>query len=239
MKSTTNKIFVFDVGNTLIAKPSNRMASVLVNDLSAIKNAGNVIGIATMRNLAKLNELIAQVNFDFIIALNGAYVECENKILLDSPIDRKELIQITNTLNYYNANYNLYAKSSIVNSTDQRDFVYGVELMDCSNYIDSIRTQFPNFTFHIWKKGKTCDIHSINVSKSIAMKKVCEHFGIPLQNSIAFGDGFNDIELFELCGVSVAMETAPCELKQIATFNTKSVKVNGVSWALKHFPLWS
>ncbi|MBL7766978.1 MAG: HAD-IIB family hydrolase [Chitinophagaceae bacterium] len=238
MKYTTHKIFVFDVGNTLIAKPSNRMVSVLVNDLSAIKNAGNVIGIATMRNLEMLNEIISQVNFDFIIALNGAYVECENKILLDSPIDIKELIQITNMLNHYSANYNLYTKSRIVNLTEQRDIVYGIELKDCSNYIDSLRSQFTNFTFHIWEKGKTCDIHSINVSKSIAMKQVCEHFGIPLQNSIAFGDGFNDFELFKLCGVSVAMETAPSELKQIATFITKSVTDNGVSWALKQFPLW-
>lgn len=237
MKSTTHKIFVFDVGNTLIAKPSNRMVSALVNDLSAIKNAGNVIGIATMRNLAMLKELTAQVNFDFIIALNGAYVECENKILLDVPIDSKELIQITNTLNSNNIPYNLYAKSNIINSTEQRDFVYGIELKDCSNFIDSLRTQFPTFTFHIWEKGKTCDMHSINVSKSIAMKKVCEHFETSLQNTIAFGDGFNDIELFKLCGVSVAMETAPNELKQIATFLTKSVTDNGVSWALKYFPL--
>lgn len=237
MNSTTHKIFVFDVGNTLIAKPSNRMVPVLVNDLSALKNAGSIIGIATMRNLAMLNELIAQVNFDFIIALNGAYVVCENKILLDSPIDSKELIIITNTLDSNNIHCKLYAKTKIINSIEQRDFVYGIELKECSNYIDSLRKQFPNFTFHIWENGKTCDIHSINVSKSIAMKKVCKHFGISLQNSIAFGDGFNDIDLFKLCGVSVAMETAPRELKQIATFLTKSVTDNGVNWALKHFPL--
>lgn len=237
MKSTTHKIFVFDVGNTLIAKPSNLMVSALVNDLSALKNAGNIIGIATMRNLAMLNELISQVNFDFIIALNGAYVECETEILLDSPIDSKELIQITKTLDSNNAHYKIYAKSNIINSTEQRDFVYGIELKECSNYIDSLRTQFPNFTFHIWEKGKTCDMHSIYVSKSIAMKQVCEYFGTSLQNTIAFGDGFNDIELFKLCEVSVAMGTAPNELKQIATFITKSVTDNGVSWALKHFPL--
>ncbi len=237
MKNTTHKIFVFDVGNTLIAKPSNRMVSALVNDLSALKNAGNVIGIATMRNLAMLNELIAQVGFDFIIALNGAYIECENQILLDSPVENKDLIQIKNTLNSNNLHYNLYAKYNIINSTNQLEFVYGIELKDCSNFIDSLRTQFPTFIFHIWEKGKTCDIHSKNVSKSIAIKKVCEHFGISLENTIAFGDGFNDIELFQLCGVSVAMETAPNELKQIATFLTKSVTDNGVSWALKNLPL--
>ena len=237
MKSTTHKIFVFDVGNTLIAKPSNRMVSELVNDLSALKNAGNLIGIATMRNLPMLNELIAQVNFDFIIALNGAYIECENKILLDSPIDSKELIQITNTLDSNKLQYNLYAKSNIIDSAEQIEAFYGIELKNCSNFIDSLKAHFPTFTFHIWEKGKTCDIHSISVSKSIAMKKVCEYFGIPLKNSIAFGDGFNDIELFKLCGVSIAMETAPNELKQIATFLTKSVTDNGVSWALKHFRL--
>jgi HAD superfamily hydrolase (TIGR01484 family) len=237
MKSKKHKVFVFDVGNTLIAKPSNCMVAELVNDVSALKNAGNVIGIATMRNLAMLNELIAQVNFDFIIPLNGAYVECENQILLDSPIESKDLIQIIDTLNSYNVNYNLYKKSNITNSAEQLDFVYGIELKNCSNFIDSLISQFPIFTFHIWEKGKTCDIQSLNVSKSMAIKKVCEHFEIPLQNSIAFGDGFNDIDLFKLCGVSVAMETAPNELKQIATFITKSVTDNGVSWALKHFPL--
>jgi hypothetical protein len=237
MKNAMRKIFVFDVGNTLIEKPSNLMAIELAKDLSELKSKENIIGIATMRNLAMLNELIAQVNFDFIIALNGAYVECENKILLDSPIDNNELIKITATLNSNNAHYNLYAKSNIIKSAEQREFVYGIELKECSNFIDSLKEQFPTLTFHIWEKGKTCDIHSKKVSKSIAMKLVCEHFNVQLQNSIAFGDGFNDIELFNLCGVTVAMETAPNELKQVATFITKSVKENGVSWALENYIL--
>jgi HAD superfamily hydrolase (TIGR01484 family) len=235
MKKVRRKIFVFDVGNTLIEKPSNRMASALAKDLSKLKSKGNIIGIATMRNLTMLRELIAQVNFDFIIALNGAYVECENKVLFDSPINSHELILITATLNSNNANYDLYTKSNIIKSAEQGEFVYGIELKDCSNFIDSLKTEFPRLTFHIWEKGKTCDIHSKMVSKSIAMKLVCEHFKVPVQNSIAIGDGFNDIELFNLCGVSVAMETAPNELKQIATFITKSVKENGVSWALEKF----
>jgi hypothetical protein len=237
MKNKMHKIFVFDVGNTLVEKPSNRMVSSLVDDLSALQERGNVIGIATMRNLAMLDELIAQVNFDYIIALNGAYVECKKIILIDTPIDSKELTQITNVLDSNKIKYNLYTKSNILNSSEQREIVYGIELKDCSEVIDSLRKHFLSFAFHIWEKGKTCDIHSINVSKSKGMKKVCSYFEIPLQNSIAFGDGFNDIELFKLCRVSIAMATAPDELKQRATFLTKSVKDNGVSWALKHFRL--
>ena len=237
MKIKAQKIFVFDVGNTLVDKPSNRMVSTLVDDLSALRERGNIIGVATMRNLAMLSELLTQVNFDFIIALNGAYVACGNKTLIDNPIDSTNLAQIIKTLDDKKTKYKLYTKHNIQTSTEQIENVYGIELEDCSDVVDDLKAYFPSLVFHVWEKGKTCDIHSIHVSKSKGMKEVCSYFDIPIVNSIAFGDGFNDVELFKLCGISVAMETAPDELKLIASYITKSVQANGISWALKHFKL--
>lgn len=237
MKNKENKIYVFDVGNTLIDKPSNRMVPELVDDLFALQERGNIIGVATMRNMAMLNELLAQVNFDFIIALNGAYVECKNVTIFDKPIDCNELAPITISLDSSKIEYVLYSKINVHTSIIQNENIYGIELKHCSDVIQSLKMDFPLFTFHVWEEGITCDIHSINVSKGKGMQEVCRYFNIPLQNSIAFGDGFNDAELFRLCGISIAMGTSPEELKSLATFVTKSVNENGVSWALNKFKI--
>lgn len=234
MKNNTQKIYVFDVGNTLIEKPSNFMVSELVSDLVTLQKNGNLIGIATMRNLTMLKDLITQVKFDFIIALNGAYVVCGNEILIDYPININELSQIRNTLDHLQMDYKLFTKDTIQTSKEFNEIVYGIEIKNCHNVIYDLERKYPSFTFHIWEKGKTCDVHSINVSKSKGMEIVCNYFDISLQKSIAFGDGFNDVELFKVTRLSVAMDTAPEELKNIASFITKSVTENGVSWALKN-----
>jgi hydroxymethylpyrimidine pyrophosphatase-like HAD family hydrolase len=237
MNNSLQNIYVFDVGNTLIEKPSTIMVSTLAYDLIALQKSGNIIGIATMRNLTMLKELIAQVKFDFIIALNGAYVQCGNEVIVDKPIESKDFIQIKKALDYKQVQYKFYTKNSILNQEESNEKVYGIELKECYDFVDELKASFPSFVFHIWEKGKSCDIHSIDVSKGKAIEKVCNYFGIPIQKSIAFGDGFNDIEMFKVCGKSIAMETAPDQLKQVATFVTKSVKENGVSWALKQLQL--
>ncbi|ATA90462.1 HAD family hydrolase [Capnocytophaga stomatis] len=237
MKNREQKIFVFDVGNTLIEKPNNHMNFELIQDLFTLQKQGNLIGLATMRNLTMLEKLISQLRFDFIIALNGAYVICKNNILIDSPIDDFELIQFLNILKSKEIQYELYKKYNITNSIEEEGCVYGIKIKNCSDHIDFLRENFHSFIFYSWEDGKICDVHSTNTSKSKAMELVCNYYNISLQNSIVFGDGFNDIDLFKLCNISVAMETAPDELKQVASFVTKSVSNNGVSWALKHLQL--
>lgn len=48
------------------------------------------------------------------------------------------------------------------------------------------------------------------------MLKVCEHLGIPLEDSVGFGDSMNDKEMLEVAGLSVCMENGSAEMKKIA-----------------------
>ncbi|MCM3601379.1 Cof-type HAD-IIB family hydrolase [Robertmurraya korlensis] len=50
----------------------------------------------------------------------------------------------------------------------------------------------------------------------------------------AFGDGGNDLPMFEISTASVAMENAPTEVKEKATYVTKSNDEDGVSHAIYH-----
>ena len=52
------------------------------------------------------------------------------------------------------------------------------------------------------------------LTKGLGVKKICEHLGIDLSQTIAFGDNFNDFEMLKTAGPAFAMENSPAEFKK-------------------------
>jgi hypothetical protein len=52
-----------------------------------------------------------------------------------------------------------------------------------------------------------------------------------------FGDDFGDIDMFKECKYGVALGNGKKEVKEIATFVTKTIDESGVAHALKHFKI--
>lgn len=74
-------------------------------------------------------------------------------------------------------------------------------------------------------------------SKGKALKYLCEDYGIPREEVIAFGDQLNDITLLEYAGFSVAVANANAELKGLADYVCESVSDDGVAKTLIKFCL--
>ena len=64
------------------------------------------------------------------------------------------------------------------------------------------------------------DITNKGVSKGTAINKVFEKFGIVRNEALAFGDNFNDIEMFKEVHYSYAMKNASDEVKKFANYVT-------------------
>ena len=77
------------------------------------------------------------------------------------------------------------------------------------------------------------DVMPKGVTKAEAIKEIVKYLGINLSETIAFGDGMNDIEMFQTVNYKVAMENAVQELKNMADIITKSNNESGVAVALK------
>ncbi|MCH5179752.1 MAG: HAD family phosphatase [Erysipelotrichales bacterium] len=60
------------------------------------------------------------------------------------------------------------------------------------------------------------EIYFNYVSKASGLEYIAKLFNIPTQNIIAFGDAQNDIEMFNLSGISVAMQNADDDTKKHA-----------------------
>lgn len=72
------------------------------------------------------------------------------------------------------------------------------------------------------------EINPKGVNKGLGVKKICEHLGIDLSQTIAFGDNFNDFEMLKTAGLAFAMENAPDEFKQNFEHIAPSNDSNGI-----------
>ncbi len=61
------------------------------------------------------------------------------------------------------------------------------------------------------------------------MIEICKREGIAPENTVAFGDSDNDIEMLKAAGLSVAMSNGSEEVRRVATAKTASNDENGFS----------
>ncbi len=71
-------------------------------------------------------------------------------------------------------------------------------------------------------------------SKGTAIKKLCEHYNLPIEQSYAIGDSVNDLDMFYATPNSIAMGNGKA-IHEYASFVTKDITDNGIEFALKHF----
>ncbi|ADC52146.1 hypothetical protein BpOF4_20754 (plasmid) [Alkalihalophilus pseudofirmus OF4] len=79
------------------------------------------------------------------------------------------------------------------------------------------------------------EIMSIGVDKGIALQKICEYYKTTVKNAIVIGDNLNDMPMFKVAGVGIAMGNSAEELIRISTFKTLSNRECGVSYAFCHY----
>ena len=81
------------------------------------------------------------------------------------------------------------------------------------------------------------DIVAPGGGKDLGMDVILEHFGIDLSETMAFGDGENDLPMLRHAGIGVAMGNAEQMVKDEAGYVTGSVDEDGILTALEHFGL--
>ncbi|NLC94564.1 MAG: HAD family hydrolase [Bacilli bacterium] len=79
------------------------------------------------------------------------------------------------------------------------------------------------------------EVYTPETNKGNAMQFICDYYGIPMENTIAIGDGENDVEMLKQAGFGVAMENGHPSVKEVAKFITKANTEDGVAYFLKTF----
>lgn len=75
------------------------------------------------------------------------------------------------------------------------------------------------------------------IHKGTAIKTLLNHLGLTKEQTIAIGDGLNDLEMLEYCAVGIAMGNAKERLKKSADYVTDEVECDGLANSFKKFQL--
>ena len=81
------------------------------------------------------------------------------------------------------------------------------------------------------------ELNSEDAHEGAALLALCQHLNIDPSETIAFGDGLNDISMLRAAGIGIAMENAPQSIKDCADYITDTNDNDGVAQAIARFCL--
>ena len=240
------KALFFDIDGTLVSFKTHKIPQSTVDALEQAKKNGVEVYISTGRpqliinNLGQIEHLI-----DGYITTNGACCFVGDKVVSQHailPEDVKKIIEAADRDDYTDEVYEIFAKGLGV---DCEIFLTDVnELGDeqvlqvtpfCSVEQETLlMPTLRNCTSGRWHPAFT-DITAADADKGKGLHAMADYLGLNIEETMAFGDGGNDISIVREAGTGVAMGNAGDNLKQVADFITTHVDEDGVKNALLHF----
>ena len=79
------------------------------------------------------------------------------------------------------------------------------------------------------------EINDKAATKGEALRFLCRHLGVDVRDTMAFGDGSNDMSMIQAAGIGVAMANADPALRAAADYVTDTNDADGVAKAIARF----
>lgn len=256
------KAVFFDIDGTLVSFKTHRVPDSTIRSLALLRAKGIKVFIATGRQLHSINNL-GDLRFDGYVTLNGGYcLAGKDQVIYKRSIpngDIDALLQYLKTgesfpcafvleddifLNYKNEAVEKVFQLINFPAPPPRPFpdlsgktVYQLIAFFSEGQEARIMSSvLPHCEATRWNPLFT-DVVPAGSTKAVGIDKIIEHYGIALDETMAFGDGGNDMPMLRHAGIGVAMGNAEEEVKQAADYTTSSVDDDGIFRALKHFQI--
>ena len=259
-KAKKTKIVFFDIDDTLRVKATAYMPESIKYVFKSLKEKGIMTGIATGRALYGVVPEIRALEPDYFVTINGTYViDKKATEIVNDPLPRDIVEKYVAWAKSEGIEYGFAGKDKPVVSArcdlidDAMIPIYGVCDVEPDFYLT-------NDVYHMWTFTEnnaqlqlpdelaseirlvpwhehSSDVVKNGISKASGVAHVLESQNLKPINAMMFGDGPNDMEIFDYVGLKIAMGNAVPELKEKADFVTKTVEEDGILYALEELGL--
>lgn len=251
------KAIFFDVDGTLVSFETHTIPQSTLDAVKEVRRKGVKVFIATGRPLPFINNL-GELEYDGIMSVNGAsFITADGDVVYEKPVnkgDTSRMLQYAKVQNMAVA-FATSETAYVINPNKEFDEVFdlldiqrpaelatsdleGKKVMQIIAFFNE--EQEPSIMESVLKG---CDAHRWHphfadcickgTNKATGIDDVIKHYGIHLSETMAFGDGGNDVEMLRHAGVGVAMGNASEEVKKYANIVTDSVDKDGISRILR------
>lgn len=83
------------------------------------------------------------------------------------------------------------------------------------------------------------EINALGATKGQGLRRLADHLGLGIEETMACGDGENDLTMIQMAGIGVAMANGEEALKTLADYVTATNDEDGVAQAIERFALSS
>lgn len=233
--------------------------------IRALQANGDYVFIATGRPYAFLSQAILDFGFDGFILANGAQVIIDGKTIYSNPMDKEYVKKMASELEKLNVQYILEGGTHSYMKEEFKDFFafydevgvsrdnikcnYDIEKIDihkiemlCQSDEDAklcldLITSDPDYDYFASISKNAFELYLKKNTKATGILKAIEYLNIPIENTYAFGDGKNDIEMLSTVGCGIAMGNACDEVKGYANKVTDTVHNDGVAVGIENYIL--
>jgi hypothetical protein len=255
-KISTPKIIFFDIDDTL--SRNGIIAEHNKETLEQLAGTGIKLVISTGRSKAILPaDILALLEadvLDAIICMNGQYNFDKSGRISHYPLSAEQtdkivrLCQQSDLIHKFDSathiawsdendrlrEFNAVTPNSIVDP----EYYKSNTVYQCSVFFNNQQEKMQDVDFaqydlklvHWHQIG--ADILPADASKARGIKDVCKYYAVDASECMAFGDGMNDLEMFDLVGYAVAMGDAKQELIARADFVTGTIEEYGIQAVL-------
>lgn len=260
---TDIKALFFDIDGTLVSFKTHAIPQSAVDALTEAHRRGIRIFISTGRPIAIITNLgqIAPL-IDGYVTTNGAYSFVGADVVACHAMDATDVQAIIADAD--RADYSLIVVGQrrvvVYNRKDivDRIFVHdlGVDALDYSLTLADLKDEpilqmtpfitaeqeallarhVSHCTFGRWHP-EFVDITRDHIDKARGLREMAAHLGLDISQTMAFGDGGNDIPILRQAGIGVAMGNSTAEVQAAANYVTTHIDDDGVARALHHFGL--
>ncbi len=244
------RIAFFDLDGTLLNPKTQAISPNTAAALAQLRQRGIKTCLVTGRSAGSLPEF-ENVSFDALALSNGALCYTKEKIIYSDPVDPRDVAQIIRNADGLGLSVSVAGKDGMSANRYTEDMagyyaLAGLELTVDPNFDQASRE--PVYKVMVGCRqahheallqgtstvklaiswDRAVDIVPKTAGKSAGIRGILAYYGLTPSQAIAFGDSYNDLEMFEAVGHSVAMGNAVDELKSLANEVCLSVSQDGI-----------
>ena len=252
------KAVFFDIDGTLVSFKTHRVPDSAKRAIAALRAKGVRVFIASGRQLLAINNL-EDLQFDGYVTLNGGYCIVGEQVIYKHSMPSEDMVSLVQYMEEREDFPCIFVHENAfcINYTDERtdevfrllNFpqpptlplreaatgdIFQLVAFFTKEQEKAIMAVMPHCEATRWNPLFS-DVIPKGSSKQVGVDKMFDYFGISLDESMAFGDGGNDVLMLKHVGIGVAMGNAEDEVKRAADYVTDSVDEDGVEKALRHF----
>ena len=260
------QLFFFDIDGTLIDcnKDIYSIQTSTRSALDQLKEQGDDVFLATGRCKCFIVDGVMDYPFSGYVTCNGGYVEYLNQPVYKAIVPSEAIIATLELCDKYGFNYyfegndNIYVRDSndkkhlefckkwgmkletIIDQFDPGEietYIGMIVVNDTDDIPVMVDALYPYFDIQRHQNDCSFDLTLRGVSKAVGICELVKRLNKDISDTIAFGDGRNDIEMLETVGLGVAMGNAVIEAKAAADYETDRIENDGIVKALKKFDL--